>query len=111
MSIEAIKVSNRATSGYLVDIFPICKIYQFLLAECASKWYDSVKYMPSWMPGAKFKQQAIEWKQTIETYFSTPFGMVKRMKACISILPSTNEVDRKYTGCGRSPRILLFQAS
>lgn len=35
-----------------------------------------------WMPGAAFKRQAYEWRQSVEAMANRPFDMVKQRMVC-----------------------------
>ncbi|KAI0348497.1 cytochrome P450 [Trametopsis cervina] len=40
-----------------------------------------LKYVPKWMPGAAFKQQAETWRRTVRAMLDRPFAMVKTQMA------------------------------
>ena len=37
-----------------------------------------VRYVPDWLPGAKFKRQAKEWKKLVDNMVDQPFEMTKK---------------------------------
>jgi hypothetical protein len=37
----------------------------------------SVKYVPTWFPGANFKRTATRWRRTVRDMLDRPFNMVK----------------------------------
>lgn len=45
----------------------------------------SVKYVPAWFPGAKFKREAAEWRKACRAMLEVPFAAVK--KAIVSRSP------------------------
>ncbi|EGN94314.1 hypothetical protein SERLA73DRAFT_188122 [Serpula lacrymans var. lacrymans S7.3] len=66
-------LSNRIASGggiWPVDIFP------------------SLKYLPTWMPGAGFKRNAIIWKAKMEEFVHRPYEFVKDELRKGTALPS-----------------------
>ncbi|KAJ7460263.1 cytochrome P450 [Mycena latifolia] len=40
--------------------------------------FPSLKYVPSWFPGARFKRQAKEWSKTVHAMRDLPFAETKR---------------------------------
>ena len=38
----------------------------------------TVRYIPSWFPGAEFKRKAIEWREDSVAMLEEPFEMVKQ---------------------------------
>lgn len=63
---DYIQLNNRITDiitlglqGYVVDLFP------------------SLRYLPSWLPGMKFKRDAARWRQEIRQQESTVFESAK----------------------------------
>lgn len=54
------EVSVAAMEGYLVDFVP------------------GLRYLPSWLPGMKFKRDAAKWKQEIDDVRNVTFERVKR---------------------------------
>ncbi|ETW79741.1 cytochrome P450 monooxygenase 105 [Heterobasidion irregulare TC 32-1] len=49
---------------------------------------DSVKYLPSWMPGAGFKRHASKTRVKVHRMIDAPFQMVKRTMAAGTAIPS-----------------------
>lgn len=51
--------------------------------------YPTVKYIPSWLPGAGFKRKAAAWKTVIERGADEPFQWVKNsMVGRFRLLPA-----------------------
>ncbi|KAF9531054.1 cytochrome P450 [Crepidotus variabilis] len=50
---------GQAFHGYVVDHFPL------------------LSYLPSWLPGCQFKNQAREWRQDTQAMLEAPFAFVK----------------------------------
>lgn len=72
-------LSNKLVTGggvWVVDMFPFCA------SSSPSLWkkpglvsHDrntTVRYIPSWFPGARFKRYAVEWKKLIEDFVNEP---------------------------------------
>ncbi|KAG8912211.1 hypothetical protein FRC01_005222 [Tulasnella sp. 417] len=59
MSTRIAELMALAGLGYVVDMFP------------------AVQYLPSWLPGMKFKRDAALWKKEIDEIEDTMFGLVK----------------------------------
>ncbi|EKM59173.1 uncharacterized protein PHACADRAFT_191492 [Phanerochaete carnosa HHB-10118-sp] len=53
-----VEVGN--TGAYMVDLIP------------------ALRYLPSWMPGARFKQDAARWSKQVDKMFDEPFEVVKQ---------------------------------
>ena len=47
------------------------------LPSPASDQLDTVQYVPSWFPGAKFKRTAEEWKAVNDNLHTKPYNDVK----------------------------------
>ena len=63
---------------YAVDFFPIRECYTNVRrVSSLNHPYLSVKYLPSWFPGATFKRQAREWQAELENLVFTPYKTVK----------------------------------
>jgi hypothetical protein len=73
-------IAEEAMSGlYLVDWFTWCKLF---LSESLSPILTippPVKYVPSWVPGAKFQRQAALWKEELRSNINIPFDFVKKL--------------------------------
>lgn len=52
--------ATTTPGAFLVDILPI------------------LRYVPSWVPGAKFKGLAAAWRADVMEMVETPFAMVKQ---------------------------------
>jgi hypothetical protein len=50
---------------------------------CLTSFSRTVKYVPSWFPGAGFQKKAAEWKVLAEEMPSKPFRAVK--EAVVSV--------------------------
>lgn len=55
--------------NYLVDVFP---------------W---LKYVPSWMPGAKFKRDAKEWRALFKDSVTKPFNLATQAMVRYNFVP------------------------
>ena len=56
----------------------------------------SLRYLPSWFPGATFKRQAISWRETLDQMVNIPYNYVKRRMAS---LPPLLIARRLTSGC------------
>ena len=64
--------------SYAVDNLPIRESSR-PASSCANLTFRStVKYVPSWFPGANFKVQAKEWRNDSTAMLEKPFEMVKQ---------------------------------
>ncbi|KIO24838.1 hypothetical protein M407DRAFT_39782, partial [Tulasnella calospora MUT 4182] len=52
-------IVEKAVGGYLVDLLP------------------ALRYLPSWLPGMKFKQDAARWKREIDEFRFTTFEVAR----------------------------------
>lgn len=69
--------SQAAAPGvWLVDIFPSCMLATISRNLILTK-LDTVQYIPSWFPGAKFKRIAEEWKAVNDYLHAKPYNDVK----------------------------------
>ncbi|KAF8302322.1 cytochrome P450 [Clavulina sp. PMI_390] len=50
--------------------------------------FPSLRYLPSWFPGADFRQLSAEWKQQLHNAINTPFDRVKADMAAGKAEPS-----------------------
>ncbi|KJA15616.1 hypothetical protein HYPSUDRAFT_99621, partial [Hypholoma sublateritium FD-334 SS-4] len=57
--LEAI-IKSATWGSYIVDFFPI------------------LKYIPSWIPGIKYKREARKWRQMSTKMVLSPFDVVKQ---------------------------------
>ena len=65
---------------WLVDNSPMCDSYTARVrAACPTML--TVRYVPSWFLGAKFKQLAKQWSKTVLYAISHPFEELKRYMA------------------------------
>jgi hypothetical protein len=63
-------LANEVASGggiWPVDVFP------------------SLKYLPSWMPGAGFKKKARVWKKKMEDFVDRPYEYVKNSMVSVRL--------------------------
>ena len=58
--------------GFLVDMFPIRKVFSWLFCIWALKT-TSVKYVPDWMPGAGWKRKAKLWRTSTMEILELPW--------------------------------------
>jgi hypothetical protein len=77
---EAIEgaIKAAAPGAFLVDTFPIRKQLQIVLQEYIIEKDCTVKLIPEWFPGARFKQQAGRWKTLGEEMVDFPTKEVKK---------------------------------
>jgi hypothetical protein len=64
----------------IVDLFPI-RTSSSRFDKCPRVRVDTlfylVKYLPTWMPGAGFKRNALSVRKDVEKMLGMPFDMVK----------------------------------
>jgi hypothetical protein len=87
-NIEFIEIAEKAMhvgleaaipGQFLVDVFPICSPCPSPCTELGSSMdILSVKYVPSWFPGARFKHLASEWKPITRNVKDLPFAYAKK---------------------------------
>ena len=79
-------ISHLAQAGmpgaFLVDMLPWCEFVSgpglfSLFNDDIISWLK-VKYIPSWVPGARFQHVAKEWRQTAVDVKEVPFEAVTR---------------------------------
>lgn len=44
--------------------------------------FEFLKHIPAWLPGAKFKRDAKEWRQITSDMINKPFDVVKAKMVC-----------------------------
>ncbi|KZT58514.1 cytochrome P450 [Calocera cornea HHB12733] len=71
-----ILVEVQIPGRFLVDVIPACKSY------------SKVKYLPTWIPGMKFKRDGELWAAQIREVEQIPFDRVKRDMAAGTAKPS-----------------------
>ena len=59
---------------FLVDTLPFCESSRFVVVPNVNA--ASVKYVPSWVPGAGFQRQAKAWKDLLPYFVDEPFDYV-----------------------------------
>ena len=64
--------------SYAVDNLPIRESSGPAFSCVNLTFRITVKYVPSWFPGAEFKNQAKEWRKDSTAMLEKPFKMVKR---------------------------------
>ena len=64
--------------AYVVDYLPICEFKYVFFELIPHVVPGTVRYIPSWFPGAKFKRDAIEWRQDSVAMLQEPFNMIKK---------------------------------
>ncbi|KAI0094761.1 cytochrome P450 [Irpex rosettiformis] len=59
-------------------------------------YISPLKYVPAWLPGASFKRQALEWRQSVRAMLNRPFKMVQQHMAEGTAVPcfATAELER-----------------
>jgi len=77
-------LSNKLVTGggvWAVDMIPFCALslsfwsgYGVFLINLNF----TVRYLPSWFPGAGFKRSAVEWKKLIEAFVNEPYEDCKQ---------------------------------
>ena len=72
--LQAVSATMQAGT-YLVDSFPICKLG--ILAFDSHNGAFTVRYIPEWFPGAKFKRDGKFWKGWGDKMLHEPFNVVK----------------------------------
>lgn len=80
VSVEANEhFSKTAVLGvWLVDSIPMCMRFLQLPRVARADAEHSVKYVPSWFPGASFKRYAAKAKGVVHECVNAPFNEVKR---------------------------------
>ena len=78
LAIEAI-LQSLVAGAFLVDVIPICEPKD---AHNRPHFYlngyiSSVRYIPSWFPGAGFQHKAASWKRSVITAREKPYSVVK----------------------------------
>ena len=70
-----------APNAFLVDVLPIRRFFslQFVLPSNSF----SVRYVPSWLPGAGFKRKAQKYRKTIEAMLDRPYEYVQQQMVTI----------------------------
>ena len=79
-------LSNKLVTGggvWAVDIFPFRAFASLPLSGIKGVLVShdrniTVRYIPSWFPGAGFKRSAVEWKKLIEDFVNEPYEDCKR---------------------------------
>lgn len=63
----------------MVDYLPICKevVRSLEFLNSRRMLHLTVKYVPSWFPGAGFKRKAAHWKEVNHRMEHRPFNAVK----------------------------------
>lgn len=91
-------LSNKLVTGggvWAVDMFPFCASLFSGAASCCFPVSDSpellraVRHLPSWFPGAGFKQSSVEWKKLIEAFVNEPYEDCKEKIVSGPQFPST----------------------
>lgn len=67
---------------WAVDIFPICRFYTIELLLARSKPLYSVRYIPSWFPGATFRRIGEEGTAYSRKVRFMPFKLVEKAVVC-----------------------------
>ena len=76
---EAVRLHAEARPGTeLVDVFPICELCSSFLYLSHDINRSTVKYLPSWFPGAEFKKVAAIGQQLSVKMRSAPYEMIKK---------------------------------
>ena len=78
-SLQALSAATSAGS-YLVDALPFRKFLHipFTTWRWTHSMIFTVKYIPSWFPGATFQIQAKEWRPWVTGMLNDPFEYVKK---------------------------------
>ena len=64
-----------AAGGHFVDFFPFCKLTIYLnISKVPTA--STVKYIPSWFPGAGFKKRAREYAVVVNDLLEIPHNYV-----------------------------------
>ena len=64
-----------AAGGHFVDFFPFCKLMIYLnISKVPTA--STVKYIPSWFPGAGFKKRAREYAVVVHDLLEIPHNYV-----------------------------------
>lgn len=67
-------VSEVANAGsYLVDIIPICRSIAVSCSDRNAHSVLTVRFLPTWFPGAAFQRQARRWSVVTEQSRSLPY--------------------------------------
>lgn len=76
-AVASISATTNAGS-YLVDVLPFCEYIEFLRLHLRSIFnIPVVKYVPEWVPGARFQKDARLWKASVMKMLHQPFDVVK----------------------------------
>ena len=81
---ELTKVLNVTLNGYLVELFPFREHHLHRVLFFAKVKSASVKRIPAWFPGAKFKRDAEVWRQQFLRGRDYPFNAVKARRVRLS---------------------------
>lgn len=77
-------LSNKLVTGggvWAVDMVPLCVLslsFWERVRVVSHHRNFTVRYLPSWFPGAGFKQSAVEWKKLIEAFVNEPYEDCKQ---------------------------------
>lgn len=94
---------TTAANAFLVDVFPISEHIAYHVRYQNLDHSFSVKYIPSWFPGAGWKRKASLYHSTLQSMLNTPFDWVKQeMVTRLSPLQvSFTEMHRQVNGTAR----------
>lgn len=80
-------MSMTANAGsYLVDIVPICEHLCIIAFSTRILTVRTVKHIPAWFPGAKFKRDAKTWKSYVDRMKDDPWAAIKGQMVSIDKL-------------------------
>ena len=75
-AMEATSASGPAGGG-LADYFPLSELRN-IRCQLVSNPSNTVKYVPPWMPGAKFMRTAMRGRELVRRAHYAPFEMVRK---------------------------------
>ena len=79
----ALTVAPGAPGGTLVDFLPACRnLHIITIFNFKNTDRTSVRYIPSWFPGAGFKRHALETRKHIDDILNVPYDFVKQRRVC-----------------------------
>ncbi|KAG6898821.1 hypothetical protein C0993_003909 [Termitomyces sp. T159_Od127] len=71
--------SVATTPGaFVVDVFPQRQLVSLTTLRTDIIFYQPVRHVPAWFPGASFKRKAKEWAATLAEMVEQPFTFVKK---------------------------------
>jgi hypothetical protein len=80
--LAAERTAKYNTAGsVLVDMIPARTNCRTSFTRLASHYNFSVRYIPTWLPGAGFKREAISISEDVNAMLTAPFEMVKSQMA------------------------------